>query len=158
MNLRHWIEKHPGDATTVTLLAIDLDLATRARPIGVFRADGGVLDTHRPDAPIAVEERSQAVDGRQEVAAVLLHHRQQQVAAGVTTEPGIVECRQTGQEQAASLGLVSGQGERALQHVARREHAELVAELTRAAAAVEHRDDRVHAHPGVLLEAAEQAG
>ena len=84
---------------------------------------------------------------------------QQQVAAGVTTEAArIVECRQTGQEQAASLGLVSGQGERALQHVARREHAELVAELTRAAAAVEHRDDGIHPQPRILLQAPKQAG
>ena len=45
----------------------------------------------------------------------------------------------------------------ALQHVARRQHAQLVAQLPRTAPAVEHGDDGVQVKPGILLQAAEHA-
>ena len=69
----------------------------------------------------------------------------------------LLERRQPRQQHAPRLALVARQRQRALEHVAGRQHAELVAQLTRAAAAVEHRDHRVEAEPRVVLEAAEQA-
>ena len=77
--------------------------------------------------------------------------------ARVSAEAAVLQGRQPREQQPARLGLVAGEGERALQDVAGREHAELIAELARAAAVVEHRDDGVDAQPGVLLQAAEQA-
>src|SRR6185436_217170 len=47
--------------------------------------------------------------------------------------------------------------ERAFQNVAWWQYAQLVTQLTRAAAAVEHGDDRIGVQPRVVLEAAEQA-
>ena len=55
------------------------------------------------------------------------------------------------------FALVARQRERALQHVAGRQHAQLVAQLSRTAAAVEHRDDGVEVEPGIGLQPAEQA-
>ena len=108
--------------------------------------------------PLQPSSRAQAVDGGQEVAAVLLHHRQQQVAAGVPGQPRVLERRQPRQQDAPRLGFVARQRQRALEHVARRQHAELVAQHAAAAAAVEHRDDGVQPQPRVALQAAEQAG
>ena len=108
--------------------------------------------------PAAAEQRAQPVDGREEVAAgVLLHHRKQQVAAGVARQPAVLEHRQPRQQNRARLALVARQRQRALQHVARRQHAQLVAQLPRRPAAVEHGDDGVEIDPGIVLEAAEQA-
>ncbi len=67
----------------------------------------------------------------------------------------VFERRQAGEQQPARLALVARQRQRALQHVTGRQHAQFVAQLPRAAAAVEHRDDRVEVEPGVLLQAAE---
>ena len=83
---------------------------------------GSTLTGHtRPRQPSSA---AQPVDRRQEVAAVLLHHRQQQVAAGV---PGqaivLLERRQPREQHAARLAFVAGERERALEHVARRQHA-----------------------------------
>ena len=118
----------------------------------------GLLDADGPDAPRAAEQRAQAVDGGEEVAAVALHHRQQQVAAGVAAEPRVLERRAaaTSSTRRASASLRASASAH-LQDVARRQHAELVAQLAGAAAAVEHRDDRVDPQPGVRLQAAEQA-
>jgi hypothetical protein len=69
----------------------------------------------------------------------------------------MLEHRQPRQQHAARLALVARERERALQHVARRQHAQLVAQLSGAAAAVEHRDDGVHLEPGIRLEPAQQA-
>ena len=55
----------------------------------------------------------------------------------------VLERRQARQQHAPRLALVPRQRQRALEDVAGRQHAELVAELARAAAAVEHGDDRV---------------
>ena len=72
-------------------------------------------------------------------------------------EPRVLEHRQPRQQHAPRLALVARQRERALQHVARRQHAQLVAQLPGAPAAVEHRDDGVDVQPRVRLQAAEQA-
>ena len=80
---------------------------------------------------LAAQQRAQAVDGGEEVAAVLLHHRQQQVAAGVAAQPRVLGHRQPREQDTARLALVARQRQRAAQHVARRQHAELVAQLTR---------------------------
>ena len=56
-----------------------------------------------------------------------------------------------------ALALARNEREGAFQDIAGRQHAELVAQLTRAAAAVEHGDDCVDAEPGIVLQAAEQA-
>ena len=68
----------------------------------------------------------------------------------------VFERRQPRQQHAARLALVARQRQRALQHVARRQHAELVAQHARAPAAVEHRDDGVDGEPRVGLQSAEQ--
>ena len=47
-------------------------------------------------------------------------------------------------------------GRARIQDVARREHAELVAQLPRAAAAVEHGDDGVELEPGIAFQTAEE--
>ena len=54
--------------------------------VAIFGAHAGALHAHRPHAAVAAEQRAQPVDRRQEVAAVALHHREQQVAAGVAAE------------------------------------------------------------------------
>jgi len=69
----------------------------------------------------------------------------------------LFERRQPRQEHAARLAFVASQGQRTLQHVARRQHAQLIAQLPRAAAAVEHRDDGIEAKPRVRLQPAKQA-
>ena len=151
------IEPHAPDLPAVALPRVDLDLPCRAGAVGELRANRRVLDAGRPDAAAAAEQRPQTVDGREEVAAVLLHHRQQEVSAGVARQPRVLERREPRQQDAARLGLVARQGQRALEDVAGRQHAELVAQHPRAAAAVEHGDDRVDLQPGVGLQAAEQA-
>ena len=100
---------------------------------------------------------AQAVDGGDEVAGVLLHHRQQQVAAGVPGEPAVLEHRQPREQDLPRLALVARERQRALEDVARRQHAELVAQLPGRPAAVEHRDDGVQVDPGNRLETTEQA-
>ena len=87
---------------------------------------------------------------------VLLHHREQQVAAGVAGQPAVLEHRQAREQDLAGLALVARERQRALEHVARRQHAQLVAQLPGRAAAVEHRDDRVQIDPRIVLESAEQ--
>ena len=103
----------------------------------------------RPDAAAAAEQRAQPVDRIEEIAAVALHHRQQQVAAGVAAEPRVLERRQPRQQHAPRLARVARERQRALEDVAGRQHAELVAQLPGAAAAVEHRDDGVEVQPRI---------
>src|SRR5581483_12188956 len=112
----------------------------------------------RPHASAAAEQRAQAVDGVEEIAAVALHHRQQQVAAGVAAEPRVLERRQAREQHATRFARVPRERQRALQDVAGRQHPQFVPELTRTAAAVEHRDDGVDLQPRIVLQAAEQAG
>jgi len=94
----------------------------------------------------------------EKVAAVLLHHRQQQIPAGVSAEPGVLERRQTRQEDAPRFAFVPRQRERAPEHVSGRQHPQLVAQDARTSAAVEHRDHGVQRQPWVGLQPAEQAG
>ena len=54
-------------------------------------------------ASAASEHARRPVDGVEEVAAVSLHHRQQQVASGVSTEPRMFERGQTGEQHATRL-------------------------------------------------------
>jgi hypothetical protein len=72
-------------------------------------------------------------------------------------EPRVLERWEPRQQERPSLALVARERQRALQHVSRRQHAQLVAKLPRAAAAVERRDDRVDVEPRVRLQTAEQA-
>ncbi len=102
------------------------------------------LDADRPDPSTTAEQRTQAVHRVEKVAAVALHHREQQVASGVTAQACMFKRGQPGQQHASSFAGVSRQCQCALQDVARRQHTELVTQLARAAAAVEHRDDSVH--------------
>ena len=76
----------------------------------------------------------------------------------MTAEAAVLQHRQPRQQQRAGLALVARQRQRALEDVARRQHAELVAQLTGRAAGVEHRHDRVQIDPRVVLQPAEQAG
>src|SRR5262249_47916112 len=157
MNRYRRLEPDAPDELTGGLRRVHFDFAARRRTIAVFRADRRLLHADRPHPSAAAKERAKAVDGVEKVAAVALHHRQQQVAAGVSAEPRVLERRQTRQQHATGFASVAREGERALENVARRQHAELVAKLTRAAAAVEHRHDRVETEPRVVLETAEQA-
>src|SRR5829696_5326176 len=70
----------------------------------------------------------------------------------------MLERRQARQQDAASLAFIARQRQRAAQHVARRQHAELVAELTGAAARVEHRHYGVEPQPRITFQTAQQAG
>src|SRR5439155_6013291 len=76
---------------------------------------------------------------------------------GVAAEPRVLEHRQARQQDATRLARVARERERAFQDVARRQDAELVAQLSRAAAAVEHRDDAVRVQPWVGLQPAQEA-
>jgi hypothetical protein len=69
----------------------------------------------------------------------------------------LFERRETGEQDAAGFAFVACQGESALQDVPGGQHAQFVAQLAGAAAAVEHGDDGVELQPGVGLQAAEQA-
>ena len=158
MNRDRRLEPEPPHLMPARLPRVDFDFAraTRCRR-RTRRTSDRRLDADRPDAAPAAEQAAQAVDGGEEVAAVLLHHRQQQVAAGVAGQAVVLlERRQPRQQHAARFAFVARQRERALQHVARRQHAQLVAQLPGAAAAVEHRDDGVQVEPGIGLQAAEQ--
>ena len=158
MNRRRRVEPHARDAIAAQLPRVDLDLALRDVAVGVLGANRRRVHAHRPHAAFAPQQRAQRVDGDEEVAAVLLHHRQQQVAAGVPRQLRVTaQHRQARQQHAPRLVLVRRQGQRALEHVARRQHAQLVAQLARTAAAVEHRHDRVDLQPRVALEPAQQA-
>src|SRR5262249_12509977 len=126
--------------------------------VAVLGADRGALDRPRPPSPAAAEQRPQAVNRVEEIAAVALHHRQQQVAAGWGAEARVAGGRQPREQHAPRFPRVAGERERALENVAGRQHAELVTQLPRAAAAVEHRDDRVQVQPGIVLQAAEKTG
>ena len=150
MNRHRRLEPDPPDEAARRLSGVDFDFAARHRAVAVLRAHRRLLHADRPDAAAAAEQRAQAVDGVEKIAAVALHHRQQQVAAGVAAELGVLERRQPRQQHAARFARVARQRQRALQDVARRQHAELVAQLPGAAAAVEHRDDGVQVQPGIV--------
>ena len=76
----------------------------------------------------------------------------------MAAEPRMLEHRQPREQHPPRFVCVAGQRERALEDVARRQDAQLVAQLAGAATAVEHGDDRVHVEPRIVLEAAEQTG
>ena len=65
------------------LSGVDSHLAPRLRAVAVFGAEGRRLHADRPHAAFAPEHSAQTVHGPQEVAAVLLHHREEQVGASV---------------------------------------------------------------------------
>ena len=157
MNRHRRLEPDPAHEPARRLPRIHFHLAARRRAVAVFRAHRRLLHADRPHPAAAAEQRAQPVDGVEKIAAVALHHRQQQVAAGVAAELGVLERRQARQQHAPRFAGVARQRQRALQDVAGRQHAELVAQLSGAAAAVEHRDDGVEVQPRVLLQAAEQA-
>src|SRR5437667_9849453 len=75
----------------------------------------------------------------------------------MATKARMLERRQPRQQNPPRLARVARQGQRAFEDVARRQHTELVAELTRAAAAVEHGDDSVDAQPRIALQSAQKA-
>ena len=158
MDIDPGLEPEPRDHVARRLSGIDFDFTARRAAVAVLRAETGGLDADRPDVAGDAEQRAQPFDGGKKIAAVSLHHRQEQVAAGVAREARMLERRQTRQEHAACFPLVARHRQRAAQHVAGRQHTELVAELTGAAAAVEHGDDGVQREPGVGFESAEQAG
>ena len=92
----------------------------------------------------AAKQHAQSVNGGKKIAAVLLHHRQEQIAPRVTAKTGVMfEGRQAREQDAARLAFVSCERQRAFQHIARRQHPQLVAQLAGAAAAVEHRHDGI---------------
>jgi hypothetical protein len=68
------------------------------------------------------------------------------------------ERRQTRQQYSTRLAFVSRERQSASQDVTRRQHAKLVAQLSRAPAAVEHRDHGVEGQPGIRFETADQTG
>jgi hypothetical protein len=98
-------------------------------PVAVLGAELRAFDRDRPHAAAAAEQRAQSVEGAQEVAAVALHHREQQVAAGMAAKARVFERGQPRQQHAPRFARVSRQRERALEDVARRQDAKLVAQL-----------------------------
>jgi hypothetical protein len=72
--------------------------------------------------------------------------------------PAAIDRRQPREQHAPRLTLVARERQRALEHVPRRQDAELVTQLPRASAAVEHGDDGVQVKPWVVFQPAEQAG
>ena len=105
----------------------------------------------------ASEQGAQTVDGGEKVAAVALHHREEEIAAGMTAQPRVLGHRQTSEQHVARLALVSRERQRAAQHVAGGQHAKLVAQLTGAPAAVEHGHDGMDEQPGIGFETTEEA-
>jgi hypothetical protein len=75
----------------------------------------------------------------------------------VSPESFVFQGRQPGEQDLPSFALVARKRQGASQDVARRQHAELVAQLTGAAATVEHRHDGVETQPGIDLEARQHA-
>jgi hypothetical protein len=126
-------------------------------PVGVFGTEDGWLDTDRPDVSATSEQRSQSTDCSEKVSRVLLHHRQEQVAARMSTKASMLDGRQSRKQDASSLALVSRQRQRTSQDITRRQHAELIAELARTPSAVEHRDNGMEGQPRVAFQAAQQA-
>ena len=157
VNRHRRLEPDAAHQAAGRLPRVHFHFAAGHRAVAVLGAHRRLFDRDRPHAAAAAQQRAQAVDGIEKVAAVPLHHRQQQVAAGVAAEPRVLEHRQPRQQHAARLARVSRQRERALEDVARRQDAELVAQLPRAPAAVEHRHDGVDVQPGIVLQAAENA-
>ena len=158
MDVDPGLEPEPGDHVAGRLAGIDFDFTTRRAAVAVLRADAGGLDADRPDVAGNAEQRSEPLDSGKEIAAVSLHHRQQQVAAGVAAKTRVFERRQPRQEYPPRFPLVARHRQRAAQDVAGGQHAKLVAQLTGTAAAVEHGDHGVQRDPGIAFESTEQAG
>ena len=89
------------------LPGIHFHLAARHRSIPVLGAHRSRLHADGPHAPATSEQRAQAVHRVEEVAAVPLHHRQQQVAAGVAAEACMLERRQPRQEHSPRFARVA---------------------------------------------------
>src|SRR6187431_2596802 len=98
MDVDPGLEPEPGDHVAGRLAGIDFDFTTRRAAVAVLRADAGGLDADRPDVAGNAEQRLEPLDGGKEIAAVALHHRQQQVAAGVAAKARVFERRQARQE------------------------------------------------------------
>ena len=158
MNRHRRLEPDAADELSRGLTRVDFHFAARRRAVAVLSADRRRLHADRPDAPAAAEQRAQTVDGVEEIAAVALHHREQQVAAGMAAEARVLECRQPRQQHTPRLARVARQRQRAFEDVARRQHAQFVAQLPRAAAAVEHRDDCVQMQPGLCFKPPSRLG
>ena len=157
-DVRVGLQPHVAHFMPARVTSIDLDFAAMDGAVRVFGAQHGLLDTDRPDIALTPQQRAQTTDGGKKVAGVLLHHRQQQVAAGVAAQPRVLEGRQPRQQHPPRLAFVARQRERAPQDVAWWQHAQLIAQLARAAAAVEHGDHRVQRQPRVAFQATQQAG
>ncbi len=97
------LEPDPPDEPSRRLRGIDFDFAARRGSIAVFGAHRRLLDADRPDAAAAAEQGPQAIDSREKIAAIALHHRQEQIAAGVTAEPRVLERRQPRQQDPPRL-------------------------------------------------------
>src|SRR5262245_55310410 len=69
----------------------------------------------------------------------------------------MIHRRQTGQEHAASFARITRECERTLEHVARWQHAELVAKNAGTASAVEHRHHGVRVDPRIRFQSSKQA-
>ena len=90
MNRYFRLEPHALHLVAARLPGVHLDLAPRLGAVAVLGADGRRLDADRPDPAGASEQCSQAVDGSEEITAVLFHHRQQKIAARVTRQARVV--------------------------------------------------------------------
>jgi len=90
MNRRRWLEPDAGDVMAARVSLVDFDFAARDLAVGVFGAERRMLDADWPHVAAAAQQGAQPVHGGQEVAAVLLHHREQEVAPGVPAEARMV--------------------------------------------------------------------
>ncbi len=87
MNGHLRLEPDPSDLVPACLPRVDFDFTASKCPVRVLGADRRALDADGEYAPAASEKAAQSIHGSEEVAAVGLHHREQQIAAGVTGEP-----------------------------------------------------------------------
>ena len=113
-----------------------------------------VIGQTRPWHPSSARRPSTAA---RKSPRVLLHHREQQVAAGVAGERAVLEHRQAREQDLARLALVARERQRAPQHVARRQHAKLVAQLAGDPPLSNIVTTAFEVEPGIVLESAQQA-
>ena len=141
------------------LAGIDFDFTARRAAVAVLRADAGGLDADRPDVAGDAEQRSRSPSTAARKSP--LYRSIIDSSRLPPVWPPRRACSSVGSRDSSTR-----RASRSLRAIASAhcrtspggQHAELVAELTGAAAAVEHRDDGVQREPGIGLEATEQAG
>ena len=96
MNGHVRLEPDAADFMAPRLPGIDFNFTASHRAICILRANGSALDGHGKDSPAAPEQPPESVHRREEIAAIRPHHREQQIATGVSCQPVVLlQHRQT---------------------------------------------------------------